>query len=161
MGIVAVVGIIGSTLFGINQMKQMENLPVQNEAFEGLSPKMQLLLEGVYDLPFLQIMFFFLLFFIGGYFLYAAIYAAIGSAVDSETDTQQFMFPVVIPLVLGVYVGFTAISGDPHGPVALVFSFIPLTSPIVMLMRIPFGVPIWQILLSVSLCLPVFLVFFL
>lgn len=90
----------------------------------------------------------FLVYFIGGYFLYSSFYAAIGAAVDNETDSQQFLLPIIMPLVLGVYIGFFTVMNDPHGTVATVFSMIPLTSPIVMLMRIPFGVPWWQQLLS-------------
>ena len=91
----------------------------------------------------------FILFFIGGYLLYASLYAAIGAAVDSETDTQQFMLPIIMPLILGVYIGFFTVIDNPHGTVSQIFSYIPFTSPIVMLMRIPFGVPLWQQLISV------------
>lgn len=99
-------------------------------------------------LPLLQLIILFFVYFIGGYFLYSSIYAAIGAAVDSETDTQQFMLPVIIPLMLGIYVGFFSVIGNPHGAISVVFSMIPLTSPIVMLMRIPFGVSVWEIVIS-------------
>ena len=71
--------------------------------------------------------------------------------VDNETDTQQFMMPIIMPLMLAIYVGFFTVIENPHGTVSQVFSYIPLTSPVVMLMRIPFGVPIWQQLLSLVL----------
>lgn len=100
------------------------------------------------DLPWVTILISFFVFFAGGYFLYSSIYAAIGAAVDNETDSQQFLMPIIMPLMLAVYIGFFTVMDDPHGSVAVVFSFIPFTSPIVMLMRIPFGVPVWQILLS-------------
>lgn len=103
------------------------------------------------DLPWITIILSFFVFFAGGYFLYSSIYAAIGAAVDNETDSQQFLMPIIMPLMLAVYIGFFTVMDDPHGSVAVVFSLIPLTSPIVMLMRIPFGVPIWQIVLSVVL----------
>jgi ABC-2 type transport system permease protein len=93
----------------------------------------------------------FIVFFLGGYFLYSSFYAAIGAAVDNETDSQQFLLPIIMPLVLGVYIGIFTVMNDPHGTVATVFSMIPLTSPIVMLMRIPFGVPLWQLLLSIAI----------
>ena len=99
----------------------------------------------------------FLLFFIGGYLLYASLYAAIGAAVDNEADTQQFMLPVLMPLILSVYVGFFTVIENPHGMVSQVFSYIPFTSPVVMLMRIPFGVPIWQQLLSVAILFVTFI----
>jgi ABC-2 type transport system permease protein len=89
--------------------------------------------------------------------LYASLYAAIGAAVDNETDTQQFMMPVLMPLILSVYVGFFTVIENPHGTVSQVFSYIPFTSPVVMLMRIPFGVPIWQQLLSVAILFVTFL----
>ena len=103
------------------------------------------------EIPVASILIGFVVFFIGGYFLYSSFYAAIGAAVDSETDSQQFLMPIIMPLMLAVYVGFLTVMNDPHGTVAVVFSLIPLTSPIVMLMRIPFGVPLWQLALSVVL----------
>jgi len=107
--------------------------------------------EEITQLPLLTLVFAFLIYFIGGYFLYSSIYAAIGAAVDSETDTQQFMLPIIMPLMLAIYIGFFAVINNPHGTVATVFSIIPLTSPIVMLMRIPFEVPAWQLILSIVL----------
>ena len=112
------------------------------------SVEMQQLINDVSNLPIGALIIAFLGYFIGGYFLYSAIYAAIGAAVDSETDTQQFMFPIILPLMLGIYVGFFTVIENPHGTVATIFSMIPLTSPIVMLMRIPFGVPWWELLIS-------------
>jgi ABC-2 type transport system permease protein len=91
----------------------------------------------------------FLFFFLGGYLLYSAMFAAIGSAVDDQTDAQQFMFPVTIPLILSYIVSINVIiNGDPNGPLAFWLSMIPFTSPIAMVMRLPFGVPTWQLLLS-------------
>jgi ABC-2 type transport system permease protein len=92
----------------------------------------------------------FLFFFLGGYLLYAALFAAIGSAVDSESDTQQFMLPVTLPLFLGFIVANIAVY-DPDGKIAMWFSMIPFTSPVVMMARIPFGVPIEQIWISAIL----------
>ncbi|MFT5752356.1 MAG: ABC-2 type transport system permease protein [Flavobacteriales bacterium] len=108
-------------------------------------------------LPLMQLVFGFLIYFIGGYFLYSSIYAAIGAAVDNETDTQQFMLPIIMPLMLAIYVGFFAVIDNPHGTVATIFSIIPLTSPIVMLMRIPFEVPMWQLALSITLLIGSFI----
>lgn len=114
-------------------------------------PDISQLLMDIYNLPLFKLLFFFVIYFLGGYFLYSAIYAAIGAAVDSETDTQQFMFPVILPLMLGIYVGFFAVIENPHGSVSTVFSMIPLTSPIVMLMRIPFGVSWLELTISLLL----------
>tara|TARA_B100000809_G_scaffold266900_1_gene332721 strand:- start:11631 stop:12947 length:1317 start_codon:yes stop_codon:yes gene_type:complete len=121
------------------------------------SQQMGILFKEVLELPLFTMFVLFLFYFIGGFFLYSSIYASIGAAVDSETDTQQFMLPVVIPLVLAVYVGFAAVISDPHGPVATSFSMIPFTSPIVMLMRIPFGVPWYEIGVSLVLLILTFI----
>ncbi|WP_311181785.1 ABC transporter permease [Hymenobacter volaticus] len=80
------------------------------------------------------------------------MFAAIGAAVDDQTDAQQFMFPVTIPLILSYIVSINVIiNGDPNGPLAFWLSMIPFTSPIAMVMRLPFGVPLWQLLLSAAL----------
>ena len=110
-----------------------------------------------YNLPLTNLIIAFLLFFIGGYLLYSSLYAAIGAAVDNETDTQQFLFPILMPLILAVYIGFFTVIEDPHGAISTIFSFIPFTSPVVMLMRIPFGVPIWQQILSLSIVIGTFM----
>jgi ABC-2 type transport system permease protein len=120
----------------------------QAELAMSFTAKIQMYLN---EIPVATILAAFVVFFIGGYFLYSSFYAAIGAAVDSETDSQQFLLPIIMPLMLGVYVGFITVMNDPHGTVATIFSIIPLTSPIVMLMRIPFGVPWWQLVLSVVL----------
>lgn len=123
---------------------------VEQEAVNQLADsELQQMILDIAKLPMLTLLISFLFYFIGGYFLYSSIYAAIGAAVDSETDTQQFMLPVILPLMLGIYVGFFAVIENPHGTVSTVFSMIPLTSSIVMLMRIPFGVPWWELALSV------------
>ncbi|MFC2112807.1 ABC transporter permease [Bacteroidota bacterium] len=98
----------------------------------------------------------FLFYFLCGYLLYASMFASIGAAVDSETDTQQFMLPVTIPLILSIVVLFSIIN-NPDSPVAFWFSIIPLTSPVVMMARIPFGVPYWEVLLSMGLLVLTFL----
>jgi ABC-2 type transport system permease protein len=101
----------------------------------------------VKNMPWLLIFSAFIFYFVGGYLLYASLFAAIGSAVDNETDTQQFMLPITIPIILA-FVMAQAIIQNPDGQVAFWFSMIPLTSPIIMLVRIPFDVPVWQLLLS-------------
>jgi ABC-2 type transport system permease protein len=119
--------------------------------------QMTLYFQEILKLPIATILISFIVYFIGGYFLYSSFYAAIGAAVDSETDSQQFLLPIIMPLILGVYIGFFTVINDPHGVVATTFSMIPLTSPIVMMMRIPFGVPLWQIALSVGILFVTFL----
>lgn len=98
----------------------------------------------------------FLFFFIFGYLLYAAMFAVIGSMVDNETDTQQLILPVILPLILGIYVMIGAIN-NPDGALPLWFSMIPFTSPVVMMVRIPFGVPWWQVAVSGSLLVLTFI----
>ncbi len=92
-----------------------------------------------------------LFYFIGGYLLYSALFAAVGSAADNDTDTQQFVFPISMPLIIA-FVSIGAILRDPDGPVAFWMSIVPFTSPIVMMMRLPFGgVAAWELILSMLL----------
>jgi ABC-2 type transport system permease protein len=102
------------------------------------------------DLNFGLIIFVFIIFFLLGYIFYSSMYAAIGSAVDNETETQQFTLFAIIPLMLGMYGSFT-IMNNPDGPLGFWLSMIPFTSPVAMIARIPFGVPAWQIALSMFL----------
>lgn len=104
-----------------------------------------------FKFPIMKLIISFFIFFIGGYLLYSSLYTAIGAAVDNETDTQQFLFPVMLPLILAIYIGGFTLSDDPHGQVSVVFSYIPFTSSITMLMRIPFGVSWSEILTSAVL----------
>lgn len=118
--------------------------------------------QEIYQLPWMMLFFFFVIYFLLGYLIYSSIYAAIGAAVDNETDTQQFIFPIILPLMLAIYVGFFSVFNNPHGPIAVGFSLFPLTSPIVMLMRLPEGigdggVPIWQVWVSILLLIATFL----
>ncbi len=112
--------------------------------------------QEIFDIPWIMLITFFMIYFVLGYLIYSSIYAAIGAAVDNETDTQQFIFPIILPLMLAIYVGFFSVFSNPHGPIAVGFSLFPLTSPIVMMMRLPSGigeggVPIWQVLTSIVL----------
>lgn len=102
---------------------------------------------GAINFPYLIACFLF--FFLFGYLLYAALFAAIGAAVDKESDTQQFMFPVSLPLIAGIIVLFRALD-NPDGSIAFWFSIIPFTSPIVMMARVPFSVPWYELALSMG-----------
>ena len=141
-----------SMFFGINATPK-SNIPPEmlQSAQQEFGSVAQLYFNELLNLPIATLLICFVIYFIGGYFLYSSFYAAIGAAVDNETDSQQFLLPIILPLILGVYIGFFTVMNDPHGTVATVFSMIPLTSPIVMLMRIPFGVPWWQIVLSITI----------
>lgn len=99
----------------------------------------------------------FFIFFLGGYLVYSALFAAVGSAIDSETEASQFTMPITMPLLLTYALSFGVLINDPHGTVATWLSFIPLTSPIAMLVRVPFGVPTWQIVVSASLLVAAFI----
>lgn len=101
-------------------------------------------------IDFASLGFFFVVYFIGGYLLYAAIFAAIGSSVSQQEDTQQFMTPVMILVIFALYAGIYSMD-NPDGPLAFWCSLIPFTSPMVMMVRLPFEVPLWEKLLSVAL----------
>ena len=90
----------------------------------------------------------FLFYFLGGYLLYSALFAAVGSAVDNETETQQFMLPITLPLIFTFILGMNVIVNNPDSSLSFWLSVIPFTSPIAMMIRIPFGVPAWQLVLS-------------
>ncbi|WP_430934396.1 ABC transporter permease [Saccharicrinis sp. 156] len=108
------------------------------------------------NLPLILGMFIF--YFIGGYLIYSALFAAIGSAIDNETETQQFVMPVLLPLILSIYVAM-AVFRNPHGDIAFWFSMIPLTSPVVMMSRIPYDVDTWELILSMTILTASFILF--
>ena len=116
---------------------------------------LSVVLSSVRSMPWGQIAVSFVVFFIFGYMLYASLYAAIGSAVENEADTQQLTLPVTIPLVIGFLIAFYAFKA-PDSQLVFWGSIIPFTSPIVMLARLPFGVPTWQLVLSMVLLIATF-----
>lgn len=105
-------------------------------------------MEALINFNFVYFIGMFLFYFIGGYLFYGALFAAIGSAVDNETDTQQFMLPITMPLVFALVIAQSAITSDPNGTLAFWLSVIPFTSPVVMMVRLPFDVPTWQVIVS-------------
>lgn len=106
------------------------------------------MLAGFFKLNLPLLFGMFLFYFAGGYLFYGALFAAVGSAVDSETDTQQFMMPITLPLVFSIVMAQSVLN-DPNGNLAVWLSMIPLSSPVIMMIRLPFGVPLIQILGSV------------
>ncbi|MBW7676657.1 ABC transporter permease [Chryseobacterium chendengshani] len=116
--------------------------------------------HSLLDLNFPLIIFVFIVFFLLGYIFYSSIYAAIGSAVDNETETQQFTLFAILPLTLGMYGSFSLMN-NPDGPLGFWLSIIPFTSPVAMIARIPYGVPAWEIALSIFLLLAttIFMIF--
>ncbi|MFM7289572.1 MAG: ABC transporter permease [Bacteroidota bacterium] len=107
------------------------------------------------SMPWESIVPLFLFYFLGGYLLYAALFAAVGSAVDSEGDSQQLVMPISMPIILA-FIASQFVMQNPHGSLAFWMSMFPLTSPIVMVVRLPFGVPFWEIALSMSLLVTAF-----
>ena len=122
-------------------------------AMEGAGVDLELatMLANATDIGFL-VRFFgsFLLYFLGGYLLYAAMFAAVGSAVDNVQDAQQFQTPITMPIIIGFIVMIFAMN-EPHAPLSVWCSMIPFTSPIVMMARLPFDVPMWELALSLAI----------
>ncbi len=110
----------------------------------------QNIVQIAHSIDFGTIILSFLIFFILGYLLYATLYAAIGSLVDNNTDSQQFTLPVTVPLMVAIISSFYIVN-NPDSSLSVWLSMIPFTSPISMMVRIPFGVPIWQIVISIVL----------
>ncbi len=162
---VGVVPLLMPDMAELNQEIKVESLvdtgstlntqaPVNDE----LTSEVTDMLGALANINFGVIIISFIFFFIGGYFLYGAMFAAIGSAVDNEADTQQFMLPVTLPLILAIVIMLNIVQ-NPEGPLAFWFSIIPFTSPIVMMARIPFGVPYPQIILSAIILIVTFIAF--
>lgn len=155
--------VIALAIFGIDPMILLDRSNIKAMtagAARDFSPedfeKIKSVGREILRIPWFTLVLSFLIYFVLGYLIYSSIYAAIGAAVDNETDTQQFIFPIILPLMLAIYVGFFSVFSNPHGPIAVGFSLFPLTSPIVMLMRLPSGlgtggVPLWQFALSIVL----------
>ena len=112
--------------------------------------EMSVILTTLKNMPIATILVCFLVFFVFGYMLYASLFAAIGSAVENEGDTQQLQIPVTIPILIGFFIAIYAFKA-PESPLVFWGSMIPFTSPIVMLARLPFGVPAWEIIVSIVL----------
>lgn len=147
--------------FDTSRQFAKNGIPVASSV-SNMSEKALALGAEIYKIPWVMLISFFMVYFLLGYLIYSSIYAAIGAAVDNETDTQQFVFPVILPLMLAIYVGFFSVFNNPHGPIAVAFSLFPLTSPIVMLMRLSSGigeggVPVWQVVLSILLLIITFI----
>ena len=149
-------GLLGpEALSGATEMAAMDPSAAALAASAG-SGDAAVIVSTLAHLPVGRLLVCFLVYFVLGYLLYASLFAAIGSAVENEADTQQLQIPVTIPLMLGFFIAFYAASKNPDGGIAFWGSMIPFTSPIVMLARIPYSVPTWEILLSVALLLLTF-----
>ena len=142
------------SIFGITSMpSNAGNASIMLSASQdsGISSDSLEMIAAFINLPLTNILIAFLFYFLGGYLLYSSIFAAIGAAVDNQTDAQQFLMPITIVLIVALYAGILTVPEDPNGIVAQIFSFIPLTSPIVMMMRIPHGVPIFEQIISITI----------
>ena len=162
----AIVTVVQSKILPGKTMEQVQQLPqslgqaepsaagaeAAGTAVTSQMTQLQSLFASAMNQRWGLIIFAFVFYFITGYLLYASLFAAIGSAVDNETETQQFMLPVTIPIILGLIVAMGTMQ-NPESSISFWFSIIPLTSPIVMVARIPFDVPVWEIALSMSLML--------
>lgn len=169
----AIVTVVKSTILNGNEKTDIiaQSIPqnimspkqeaVETTGTTSMSPEMaqfSKLFDNAMNQDWLLIIASFIFYFITGFLLYASIFAAIGSAVDNETETQQFMLPVTIPIILGLFVALGTMQ-NPESSISFWFSMIPLTSPIVMMARIPFGVPYWQIAISMFLMIITFIAF--
>jgi ABC-2 type transport system permease protein len=169
---IAVAGVIRSTVLKKSDMTEVtqdvtKNLMTGDQNVESVMQTTEMtsgmaefskMFESAMNQPWGLIIICFIFYFITGYLLYASIFAAIGSAVDNETETQQFMLPVTIPIILGLMVAMGTMQ-NPESSLSFWCSMIPLTSPIVMIARIPFGVPYWQIAVSMVLMVITFIAF--
>jgi ABC-2 type transport system permease protein len=131
---------------------QIFSSDIENGVIGGLTGE---LTNELANVNIIEILVFFILFFLGGYLLYASMFAAVGSAVESEADSQQLMMPITIPLVLAIMIMVHTFR-YPDSSLSVWASMIPFTSPVIMVARIPFGVPIWQILLSLTILVATF-----
>jgi len=155
--------VIGALVLNTGFSSMQKNIPGGDEAMMSKLDITQIATQvshSLLELNFPLIIFVFIVFFLLGYIFYSSIYAAIGSAVDNETETQQFTLFAVLPLMLGMYGSFSFIN-NPDGPLGFWLSIIPFTSPVAMIARIPYGVPAWQIALSIVLLLgtTIFMIF--
>lgn len=163
--------VVDSATVQTEQMNQMtEGLGVDGDAMnmmpeipqEGMQQaqeggQMAAIMTTLKSLDWGMLIFGFIIYFILGYLLYASFFAAIGSAVENEADTQQLQMPVTVPLMIAFFIAFYAFKA-PESPVVFWGSMIPFTSPIVMLARIPFGVPGWELALSIGILVGTFII---
>jgi ABC-2 type transport system permease protein len=155
--------VIGALVLNTGFSSIQKNIPGGNNEISDKLDIAQIATQvshSLLDLNFPLIIFVFIVFFLLGYIFYSSIYAAIGSAVDNETETQQFTLFAILPLTLGMYGSFSLMN-NPDGPLGFWLSIIPFTSPVAMIARIPYGVPAWEIALSIFLLLAttIFMIF--
>jgi len=138
-----------TSVFGIESTTQNNELLLNSSGNMTMNQEALDMISAFISLPLLNILIAFLLYFLGGYLLYSSLFAAIGAAVDNQTDAQQFVMPLTIILILALYAGLLTVPEDPNGTVSILLSHIPFTSPVVMLMRIPYGVSVYEQIISI------------
>ncbi|MBT3571369.1 MAG: ABC transporter permease, partial [Flavobacteriales bacterium] len=168
MGKILGVALVGLTQFVlwilltiiISTVAELAFLDVNVMATEMNSSDQSVILAQVAELTgginLVQIFLAFIFYFLAGYLMYSALFAAVGSAVDAEADTQQFVLPITIPLILS-FVLITPIMENPDGTLAFWMSMIPFTSPVIMMVRLPFGVANWELALSIGILIASFI----
>jgi ABC-2 type transport system permease protein len=147
------------SFYGIDGNASTVQMEIASQVIDGeelskavpLDPKTDALIQSILNVPYAYIISCFIFYFIGGYLLYGALFAAVGSAVDTPADAQQFMFPITIPLIVGIFGLFVFVLEDPSSTMSFWLSIIPFTSPIAMMGRVGFGVPAWELALSMAL----------
>lgn len=149
--LLSIVGAIAGSALGINSMAT-GSIPSEAMAAASDQGMMENVMRQVLSINYWPIFINFVIYFIGGYLLYSSLFAGLGSAVDQASDSSQFMTPVMLIMIFALYAGMGCME-NPTGPMAVWCSIIPFTSPVVMMIRIPFGVPAWQLALSIALLL--------
>ena len=151
LGKIVGIALVGLTKLAVWVLMLTAILTAAGQMFgTGGTGEATMMLSALMNLPFFEITLLFILFFIGGYLLYASLFAAIGASINAQEDAQQFMTPMIVIMVFAMYAGLYS-AENTNGPLAFWSSMFPLTSPIVMMVRIPHGVPLWQELLSLGL----------
>lgn len=150
--LLAIIITVGGAVFGLETQPAPDTTAALMAGSTPMpaSSETQELFNAMTNLPFLEMGILFVLYFIGGYLLYASFFAAVGASINEQEDTNQFVMPVVLLMVFGLYAAMYSIENT-NGPLAFWSSIFPLTSPIVMMVRVPFNVPLWQELLSIGL----------
>lgn len=153
---IVIVSTVAGTAYGITAMPEISEMAASGSA-EQLAQMQQMadnpvaeLLQIINGMNFTSIFIFFVLYFIGGYLLFASLFAAFGAAVNEMQDAGQFQMPVMMIFVFALYAAMFSME-NPNGPLAVWCSYIPLTSPIVMMVRMPFDIPIWNVLISIGI----------
>lgn len=163
VGAITVVNVTNADMFAqISQAQNIKNIvttdtQVAKEASQTVADQLPEIIQGLLAIDFKVILTIFFFFFVLGYLLYASLFAAVGAITENEADSQQFILPLTIPLIISIVLS-PMIINSPNGVLAQWLSIIPFTSPVAMMLRVPFGLPIWQVWLSMALLLISFVV---